>query len=355
MKPKTIRGPGLFIGQFIGEQPPFDTLSELARWAGSLGFKALQIPVSDARLKDLAGLSEPQTVTAIRTAVEAAGLTVSEVSAHRAGALMAVHPAYNDTIDALAPTSVRGRPEARREQAEHDLRRAIALAADLGARKVATFSGSFAWPFFYPYPPRPEGLIERAFAELAKRWRPLLDAADKAGVDLCFELHPGQDLHDGVTFERFLALVDRHPRAKILYDPSHMLLQQMDYLAFIDRYHDRVAAFHVKDAEFNPSAASGIYGGYQDWLDRPGRFRSVGDGQINFRGIFDRLTRYGYDGWAVLEWECCLKNPIDGAREGADFISEHIIAVAEQSFDAALASTMSPEKLNRALGIASSS
>ncbi|HKU07169.1 MAG TPA: sugar phosphate isomerase/epimerase family protein [Bradyrhizobium sp.] len=352
MKPKTIRGPGLFINQFIGAEPPFDTLGGLSQWAGELGFKALQIPVSDPRLKDLAGLSDAEAISKIEAVMSKAGLAVSEIAAQRSGQLLAVHPAYDETMDALASPDVRGQPAARQARAEQDLRRAISRATILGTRKVVVFSGGLAWPYLYPYPPRPAGLVERAFDELARRWRPLLDEADRAGVDLCFELHPGQDLHDGITFERFLGCVDGHPRAKINYDPSHFLLQQMDYLGFIDRYHERIGAFHVKDAEFTTSAASGVYGGYQDWLDRPGRFRSVGDGQIDFGGIFDRLTRYGYDGWAVLEWECCLKNSNDGAREGAQFISDHIIRVSERSFDAMLDAPMSADKVDRMLGIA---
>jgi sugar phosphate isomerase/epimerase len=352
--PRTIRGPGLFIAQFIGSEPPFNTLAGLARWAAALGFRALQIPVSDPRLTDLANLSDSETLAAIEGIAGSTGLAISEVSAHRAGQLLAVHPAYDDVMDALAAPSVRGDPQARREAAEQDVRRAIARAAALGAGRVATFSGGFAWPFFYPYPPHPAGLVERAFDELVSRWRPLLDEANRAGVDLCFELHPGQDLHDGATFERFLERVDQHPRAKILYDPSHMLLQHMDYLGFIDRYHRRIAAFHVKDAEFNISDSRGVYGGYAGWLDRPGRFRSLGDGQIDFGGIFDRLTAYGYDGWAVLEWECCLKNSADGAAEGVRFITDHIIRVTDRSFDAAMSSTMPPATLDRVLGLSRS-
>ena len=351
MTPKTIAGPGLFISQFIGSEPPFDTLSGIAAWAEELGFKALQIPVSDPRLKDLAELPDKDAASTIESVMSKAGLVVSEIAAARAGQLLAVHPAYDETMDVLAPPEVRGRPAARQAWAEQELRRAIARGAILNAGSVVVFSGGLAWPYLYPYPPRPAGLVERAFDELARRWRPLLDEADHAGVDLCFELHPGQDLHDGVTFERFLASVDHHPRAKINYDPSHFLLQQLDYLGFIDRYHARIAGFHVKDAEFRPTATSGVYGGYQDWLDRPGRFRSVGDGQIDFRGIFDRLTRYGYGGWATLEWECCLKNAEDGAREGARFISEHIIRVSERSFDAALGASMPADRIDQVLGI----
>jgi sugar phosphate isomerase/epimerase len=352
MKPKTILGPGLFISQFIGAAPPFNTLGGLAGWAKELGFKALQVPVSDQRLRDLVGLSDKDVISKIESVMSKAGLVVSEIAAQRAGALLAVHPAYDQTMDVLAGADVRGHHAQRQAQAAQDLRRAISRAAALGSGKVVVFSGGLAWPYLYPYPPRPAGLVERAFDELARRWRPLLDEAQRASVDICFELHPGQDLHDGTTFERFLACVDDHPRVKINYDPSHFLLQQMDYLGFIDRYHERISAFHVKDAEFTPSATSGVYGGYQDWLDRPGRFRSVGDGQIDFGGIFDRLTRYGFDGWAVLEWECCLKNSDDGAREGARFIAEHIIRVSERSFDAMLDASMSADKIDQVLGVA---
>jgi sugar phosphate isomerase/epimerase len=185
----------------------------------------------------------------------------------------------------------------------------------------------------YPWPQRPTGLVDMGFGELARRWRPVLDAFGEAGVALCYEIHPGEDLHDGVTFERFLEAVDGHAAASILYDPSHFVLQQLDYLAFIDHYHDRIKAFHVKDAEFRPNGKSGVYGGYQNWVDRPGRFRSPGDGQIDFTGIFSKFAQYGYQGWAVLEWECALKASEDGAREGAPFITRHMIRTTDRAFD----------------------
>jgi sugar phosphate isomerase/epimerase len=190
-----------------------------------------------------------------------------------------------------------------------------------------------AWPFVYPWPQRPAGLVDTAFQELGRRWRPILDAYEEAGCDLAFEIHPGEDIHDGATFERFLDAAGGHARACINYDPSHFLLQQLDYIAFIDLYHERIKAFHAKDAEFNPSGRVGVYGGYESWIGRAGRFRSLGDGQVDFNAIFSKLAEYDYSSWAVLEWECCLKHPEDGAREGAEFIAGHIIRVTEKAFD----------------------
>ena len=207
------------------------------------------------------------------------------------------------------------------------------------------------WHLVYPWPQRPAGLVEQGFAELARRWKPILDAFDEAGVDVCYEIHPGEDLHDGATFERFLKAVDNHPRANILYDPSHFVLQQLDYLDFIDRYHDRIKMFHVKDAEFLPNGRSGIYGGYQDWVDRPGRFRSLGDGQVDFKQIFSKLTQYGFEGWAVLEWECCLKDSAQGAAEGAPFIAQHIIEPATGAFDDFAGGEVSESRNRRILGL----
>jgi sugar phosphate isomerase/epimerase len=210
---------------------------------------------------------------------------------------------------------------------------AAKASANLGLDAHVTFSGSLAWPYLYPWPQRPAGLIDEAFNELANRWRPILDVFDEHDVDLCFEIHAGEDLHDGASFDRFLDLCNDHPRLCINYDPSHFVLQQMDYLQFIDLYEERIKMFHVKDAEFNPDGTGGVYGGYQDWIDRPGRFRSPGDGEIDFGSIFSKLAQYDYEGWAVLEWECCLKSSEQGAEEGADFIRQHMIDVTDRAFD----------------------
>ena len=347
-----IKGPGIFLAQFVADEAPYNTLKGLCDWAASIGYKAVQLPTSDPHIFDLPQAAASQAYCdEISGIVNDARLEISELSTHLQGQLVVSHPAYDSLFDAFAPAELHGKPAARAEWAGEQLKMAATASQRLGLTAHATFSGALLWQYVYPWPQRPPGLIEAGFAELAKRWRPLLDAFDENGVDVCYELHPGEDLHDGVTFERFLEAVDGHPRANILYDPSHFVLQQLDYLAFIDIYHERIKAFHVKDAEFNPTGRSGIYGGYQGWVERPGRFRSLGDGQVDFAGIFSRLTQYGYDGWAVLEWECCLKHSEDGAREGAPFIAQHLIRPPDRAFDDFAGAGSDQNRNRRLLGL----
>ena len=331
---KQIKGPAIFLAQFASDEAPFNRFDTMCQWVSSLGFKGVQIPSWDSRFIDLERAATSKTYCSeLIDVARGYGLEITELSTHLQGQLVAVHPAYDSMFDGFAPDNVKGNSSARTEWAVQQMYWAAKASENLGLTAHASFSGALLWHTFYPWPQRPAGLVDTGFTELAKRWTPILNAFDESGVDVCYELHPGEDLHDGVTFERFLDATNNHPRANILYDPSHFVLQQLDYLAFIDIYHERIKAFHVKDAEFNPSGRCGVYGGYEDWINRPGRFRSLGDGQIDFSGIFSKLTQYGFDGWAVMEWECCMKHPEAGAAEGAPFIAKHIITPTDKAFD----------------------
>ncbi|PTR13361.1 MULTISPECIES: sugar phosphate isomerase/epimerase [unclassified Novosphingobium] len=331
---KTIKGPGIFLAQFAGDAAPFNSLDAIGTYMAGLGYKGVQIPSWDKRLFDLDLAAESQTYCdEVKGMLADKGLAITELSTHLQGQLVAVHPAFDAQFDAFAPAAVHGNPAARQAWAVDQVKKAAIASRRLGLSAHATFSGALAWPYFYPWPARPAGLVEDAFDELARRWKPILDVFEDNGVDAAYEIHPGEDLHDGVTFEMFLERTGNHPRAKILYDPSHFVLQCLDYLAYIDIYHERIACFHVKDAEFRPNGRSGVYGGYQAWVDRPGRFRSLGDGQVDFPAIFSKMAQYDFAGWAVLEWECALKHPEQGAAEGAPFIARHIIRVTEHAFD----------------------
>ncbi len=349
---KTIKGPAIFLAQFAGDTAPFNSLDSIAAWAAGLGYKGVQIPSWDARLFDLKKAAQSKTYCQeVQGILASHGLEITELSTHLQGQLVAVHPAYDAGFDGFAAPEVRGNPALRQKWAVKQMMLAAKASANLGLTAHVTFSGALAWPYLYSWPPRPAGLIETAFDELAKRWMPILDAFDHAGVDVCYEVHPGEDLHDGVSYEMFLDRVHGHKRACLLYDPSHFVLQQLNYLEYIDHYHERIKIFHVKDAEFKPSGKQGVYGGFQPWLQRAGRFRSLGDGQVDFKGIFSKLAGYDYSGWAVLEWECCLKHPEDGAREGAVFIRDHIIRVAERAFDDFAGSAVDAKANRKMLGI----
>ena len=347
-----MKGPAIFLAQFAGDAAPFNSLNAITQWAGSLGYKGVQIPTWDGRLFDLEKAAESQDyVDEVKGICAANGVEVTELSTHLQGQLVASHPAYDTLFDGFAPPQVHQNPTARQQWAVEQLQLAAKASRRFGCTAHATFSGALMWHMVYPWPQRPAGLVEESFAELGRRWKPILDAFDENGVDVCYELHPGEDLHDGVTFERFLDAVDQHARANILYDPSHFVLQQLDYLAFIDIYHERIRAFHVKDAEFRPNGRAGVYGSYSGWAERPGRFRSLGDGQIDFGAIFSKLTQYGYAGWAVLEWECALKHPEQGAAEGAPFIAAHMIRKADKAFDDFAGTSVDKALINRVLGL----
>lgn len=344
---KTIKGPGVFLAQFIGNEAPFNNLKNICQWAKNLGFIGVQIPTTDNRFIDLKKAAESKDYAdEINGQVKECGLEITELSTHIQGQLIAVNPAYDLLFDGFAPEQYRNNPKARQQWAVQQLMYAAKASQNLGLKAHATFSGSFLWHTFHPWPQRPAALVEEGFKELAKRWLPILNEFDKCGVDVCYEIHPGEDLFDGETYEMFLKEVNNHPRACILYDPSHFVLQCLDYIQYIDFYHERIKAFHVKDAEFHSTGKQGTFGGYQSWLNRAGRYRSPGDGQVDFKRIFSKLTQYDYDGWAVMEWECCIKNQEDGAREGAELIKKNIIRVTDKAFDD-FAATVKDENLNR--------
>ncbi|MBB4065955.1 sugar phosphate isomerase/epimerase family protein [Gellertiella hungarica] len=331
---KTIKGPALFLAQFAGDAAPFNSWKDITRWAADCGYRGVQVPSWDGRLIDLKkAASSKDYCDEFAGVARENGVEITELSTHLQGQLVAVHPAYDEAFDGFAAPEVRGNAKARQEWAVEQVKLCLTASRNLGLTAMASFSGALAWPFIYPWPQRPAGLVETAFDELARRWRPILDHAEDCGVDVAYEIHPGEDLHDGVTFEMFLERVGNHARANMLYDPSHYVLQCLDYLDHIDIYHERIKMFHVKDAEFNPTGRQGVYGGFQSWVNRAGRFRSPGDGQVDFGSIFSKLTAHDFDGWAVVEWECCLKHPEDGAREGAEFVRSHIIRVTEKAFD----------------------
>lgn len=320
------------MAQFLRDEAPFNTPEGIAKWVSDLGYKGIQVPTWDARVIDLAKAVESKDYCDdYRGMLKEIGIEVIELASYLQGQVLAIHPAYETMFQPFFPEGMNAKD--RVDWATDQLKKTILASANMGTTNISVMSGGFAWHMIYPWPQRPEGIIDEAFNELAKRWKPLLDMAGERGITFGYELHPGSDIYDGATYEMFLEKTGNHPSACLTYDPSHFLLQQLDYLEFIKLYGDRIRAFHVKDAEFRPDGRIGVYGGYQSWAKRAGRFRSLGDGQVDFKRVFTSLTEADYDGWAILEWECCVKSPEQGAKEGAPFIANHIIEATEVAFD----------------------
>ena len=346
-----MKGPGIFLAQFMSDDAPLNQFDTACKWASDLDYTGVQVPSWDARCMDLKKAAESKAYCEeLLGTARANGVEISELATHLQGQLVAVHPAYTSMFQVFAPAEI-NTPAAMSEYGTQQLKYCLKASEHMGLKVMPTFSGALMWHTVYPWPQRPGGLVEEGFKELARRWRPILDYAEECGVDCAYEVHPGEDLHDGASYEQFLDNVDQHARACLLYDPSHFLLQQLDYLHYIELYHERIKAFHVKDAEFRPDGRTGVYGGYQSWQNRAGRFRSSGDGDVDFQGIFSLLAKYGYDGWATIEWECCFKDSQQGAEEGAPFIQSHMITPPARAFDDFAGGEIDKSAIRRALGL----
>jgi sugar phosphate isomerase/epimerase len=347
---RAIKGPGIFLAQFLRDCEPYNTLENIGKWAADLGYKGVQIPTWDKRAIDLDKAAASKSYCDdLKASLENIGLEISELASHLQGQVLGIHPAYETAFAPFYPEGLDDK--ARVEWATAELIKSVKASANLGLKTIPVLSGALAWHMMYPWPQRPAGLIDMAFKELYRRWKPVLDEAKNNDITITYELHPGSDIYDGATFEMFLDVSNEHEAACLIYDPSHFVLQQLDYLEFIQLYGDRIKAFHVKDAEFRPSGRVGVYGGYQSWAKRAGRFRSLGDGQVDFTRVFTLLTEAGYTGWAVLEWECCVKSPEQGAAEGAPFIASHIIEAAEVAFDDFAGGKSDTEQNKKILGL----
>ena len=196
-------------------------------------------------------------------------------------------------------------------------------------------------------------MIEEAFKELGARWKPLLDVLQDNGVKIGFELHPGEDTFDGTTFEMFLEQTGNHPACGINYDPS-TLPAAADGLC---RIHPHLPRTHLRLPRegrrvqpdsgqvraFTPVSRTG--------RNAPAASARLGDGQVDFSSIFSALAQHNYDSWAVLEWECCLKDSTQGAIEGAPFIESHIIKTTAKAFDDFAAGSTDTGKARRMLGL----
>lgn len=252
----SVKGPAVFLAQGYGKAN-WKTLKECATTAASLDYKGLQAHLWNGGPVDLELAAGSKAYCEdLQAIASGAGCPIVELANHCDWQLVRCAPAYLKLHQWPAPEHLHGNATALAEWASTRAKMSVAAARNFGFDRVGGFSGTSIFHLVYPWPQRPKGLVEAAFRALAKAWLPIFDYAEKLGVDVCFELHPGEDLMDGDTFNQFLSYIKHHSRCNILLDLSHMVLGGMTnrhMLGFISTNKDRIRMFHVKDGEFIPT------------------------------------------------------------------------------------------------------
>ena len=325
----------LFTGQWA--DMPLETL---AARAAAWGYDGLELACWGDHFDVERALVEDGYCDGRRALLARHGLAVHAISNHLVG--QAVCDRIDERHRAIVPARVwgDGDPEGVRTRAAEEMRRTARAAARLGVTTVNGFTGSSIWPIIYSFPPVPPEMVDAGFADFGRRWGPILDVFDEAGVRFALEVHPAEIAFDIVTAERALEAVAHRQAFGFNYDPSHFAYQGVDYVAFIERFGDRILHAHMKDVWWSPHPRrSGVFGGHLEFghADRYWDFRSVGRGRVDFDAVIRALNRVGYEGPLSVEWEDTGMDREQGAREACAFLRRAAIAPPGAAFDAAFA------------------
>ncbi|SDU20234.1 Sugar phosphate isomerase/epimerase [Verrucomicrobium sp. GAS474] len=323
----------LFTGQWA--DLPLDTLAEKAK---HFGYDGLELACWGDHFDVSRAVTDPDYGAKKKAQLEKHGLHVYAISNHLVG------QAVCDQIDArhqsILPAHVwgDGDPEGVRQRAAHEMIETAKAAAKLGVTVVNGFTGSAIWHLLYSFPPVPDAWIENGFADFARRWTPILDAYQKLGIRFALEVHPTEIAFDIASTERALAAINHHPAFGFNFDPSHLAYQGVDYVAFIEKFADRIFHVHMKDVWWSEKLTeAGVFGGHTSFGDRRRfwDFRSVGRGRVDFEAVIRALNRAGYRGPLSVEWEDSGMDREHGATESAANVRRLDFPVSDRAFDAA--------------------
>lgn len=325
----------LFTGQWA--DLPLETIAQKAR---AWGYDGLELACWGDHFDVARALSEDGYCQGRRDLLATHGLSVFAISNHLVG--QAVCDRIDERHKAIIPAHVwgDGNPEGVRTRAAKEMQDTARAAATLGVKVVTGFTGSSIWPLLYSFPPVPDEWINGGFDDFAHRWNPILDVFDEVGVRFALEVHPTEIAFDISSAERALGAVKHRATFGFNFDPSHFGYQGVDYLAFIDRFAERIYHVHMKDVWWSETRTpAGVFGGHLAFghPDRFWEFRSLGRGRIDFEGIIRRLNAAGYDGPLSVEWEDIGMDREHGAREACAFVRSVDFPPARAAFDAAFA------------------
>ena len=336
----------LFTGQWA--DLPLATLAPLAK---KMGYDGLELACWGDHFDVDAATNSKKYIHQKWELLKDHGLSCHAISSHLVG--QAVCDPIDERHKAILPPDVwgDGDPEGVRKRAARKLALAARAARvffdarpGAAARKEASpavvngFTGSSIWHSIYAFPPTSQAYWDAGYADFAKRFGPILEAFDKAGVNFALEVHPTEIAFDIATARRALAAVKNHPRFGFNYDPSHLAYQGVDYVKFIREFGDRIFHAHMKDVWWGHGNGDvGVFGGHTTFGDARRRwdFRSVGRGDVKFEDIIVALNDVGYRGPLSVEWEDIRMDRVHGATESAAYVRRLDFPAGAIAFDAA--------------------
>jgi len=323
----------LFTGQWA--DLPFEKVAELA---GQWGYDGLEIAVSGDHL-DAWRWDDDAYIQGRLDILERNGLKVWAISNHLKGQAVCDNPIDFRHEAIVGPTVWGdGDPEGVRQRAAEEMKLTARLARKLGVDTVVGFTGSSIWQYVAMFPPVPAGVIDAGYQDFADRWNPILDVFDECGVRFAHEVHPSEIAYDYWSTQRTLEAIGHRPAFGLNWDPSHFLWQQIDPVAFISDFKDRIYHVDCKDTKMRMGGGrNGIMSSHLPWGDprRGWDFVSTGRGDVPWEDSFRALTAIGYTGPISVEWEDAGMDRLQGAPEALAFLKRFDFAPSETSFDAA--------------------
>lgn len=325
----------LFTGQWADL-----TFEKVAELAGQWGYDGLEIAVSGDHL-DAWRWDDDAYIANRLEILERNNLKVWAISNHLKGQAVCDSP-IDFRHQAIVGKRVwgDGNPEGVRRRAAEEMKNTARLAGRLGVKTVVGFTGSSVWQYVAMFPPVPQSVIDAGYQDFADRWNPILDVFDECGVRFAHEVHPSEIAYDYWSTVRTLEAIDNRPAFGLNWDPSHFMWQQIDPVAFISDFKDRIYHVDCKDTKMRMGGGrNGILSSHLPWGDprRGWDFVSTGRGDVPWEDSFRALTAIGYNGPLSVEWEDAGMDRLQGAPEALAFLKSFGFAQPSTSFDAAFA------------------
>ena len=325
----------LFTGQWADL-----TLEDVAKKAGSWGYDGLELACWGDHFEVDKALADDGYIQGRWDILNKYGLKCYAISNHLVG--QCVCDPIDQRHQGVLPPRLwgDGDPEGVRRRAAEEMKDTARAAKKFGVDIVNGFTGSAVWAMLYFFPPTSQADIDAGYEDFARRWLPILDVFKAEGIKFGLEVHPTEIAYDIVTTARALKAIDYHPSFGINFDPSHLIHQFVDPVAFIDEFAGHIFHVHIKDSRVQLNGRNSILSSHLDFGDarRGWDFVSPGHGDVKWDPIIRSLNRAGYNGPLSVEWEDSGMDREFGAPEALKMIRSQDFTPSTVAFDAAFAS-----------------